>query len=367
MSYTISHRQAGVTRADVKGLVRHEYRDVDRSNGKETEHSNERIVPSRTPLNHSVMFRDGEEIPLDSSVQIIEELDRRLESAGGTRTNPKTGETVRTKVRKDAKIVRNIILQLDPDFTRSSEHLTSDDVDPAHQEKVAEHLNQMVDFYGEVYGRHNLLAASLHLDERSPHIHLQVTPIDEKGRVRQSSFIEDGRGKESGLAKNDRAMRRYMRDRGYDADPEPTGANRSHMHQDDYAKWKQAEEAQKEREVELQDKEQRLQAQEQRIYNQQADVAEEARKRRAELEALEREREEQWQAELQRMTEKPQVFDHFLDKHPDIAKQYEQFQSTGIGQLQDRKPKAVRAFEARNADLLEEQPEGGGGQPQPGG
>lgn len=354
MSYTISHRQAGVTRADVKGLIRHEYRDVDRHNGKETEHSNERIVPSRTPLNHSVMFRDGEEIPLGSSDQIIEELDRRLESAGGTRTNPKTGETVRTKVRKDAKVVRNIILQLDPDFTRSSEHLTSDGVGQKHYEKVMTHLNEMIDYYGEVYGRHNLLAASLHLDERSPHIHLQVTPIDEKGRVRQSSFIEDGRGKESGLAKNDRAIRQYMRDRGYDADPEPTGANRSHMHPDDYAKWKQAEETRKEREVELQDKEQRL-------LNQQAGAAEEARKRRVELEALEREREEAWQAELARMTEKPRVFEHYLEKNPNIAEHFEQFQGKAVQQQKDRRPQAVRAFEARNADLLGEQPEGSGG------
>ena len=39
MAFTVSNRQAGVTRAKVAGLVRHEFRDVDKRDGRETAHS----------------------------------------------------------------------------------------------------------------------------------------------------------------------------------------------------------------------------------------------------------------------------------------------------------------------------------------
>lgn len=240
MGLTISHRQASVTKANVGGLIRHEFRDVDRHNGVETQHSNERIVPDRTPRNQSMIFIDGQAQEMDSSQDIVKELDRRLEQAGGVRVDKKTGEKKKIGIRKDAGVVRNIVLQLDPAFTRSSEYLLSKECPAEHRQAVQQHLGQMVDYYGELYGRHNLLATSLHWDETSPHVHLMVTPIDDQGRVRNASFIPDGRGKSSGLSKNDRAMRQYMIEQGYNAAPEPTGANRSHMSIDDYGRHQES-------------------------------------------------------------------------------------------------------------------------------
>lgn len=254
MTYTVSHRQSGVQRSAVAGLIRHEFRDVDRHNGVETQHSNERIIPERTHLNESWMWVDGEEVELTDSRQIVDELDRRLEGAGGTRTNKKTGEVRRIAVQKNAKVVRDLVLQLDPKFTRSSEWLTEED-EEVRQAETRRLLGEMIDHYGEVYGRHNLLAASLHLDETSPHVHLMVTPIDEQGRVRQESFIPAGRGSRSGLSKNDRAMRDRLKTAGYDVDPEPRGGNRSNMSIDEYAKWQQRIEEVEAREVEVEDRE----------------------------------------------------------------------------------------------------------------
>ena len=120
MTYTVSHRQAGAKRSAVGGLIRHEFRDIDKHNGVETRHSNERIVPERTHLNESRLWIDGEEVELTDSRQILDELDRRLSKAGGTRTNKKTGKVTRIAVREDAKVVRDLVLQLDPKSTRSS-------------------------------------------------------------------------------------------------------------------------------------------------------------------------------------------------------------------------------------------------------
>ena len=269
MTYTVSHRQAGVTRADVAGLIRHEYRDVDKHNGVETQHSNERIVPSRTAQNQSYMWRDGQPVELTDSRQILEELDRRLAGAGGTRTNKKTGEVSRIAVRKDAKVVRNLVLQLDPEFTRSSEYLLSRECPAAHRDAVLSHMSEMIEHYADVYGRKNLLAASVHVDETSPHVHLMVTPIDDEGRVRQESFIKGPKG----MSSNDRAMRARLKAHGYDVDPEPRGMNRSHMTIDEYAQHQAHEQQIREREIEVEDREVRLGRRESAVDARESDLA----------------------------------------------------------------------------------------------
>ena len=123
----------------------------------------------------------------------------------------------------------------------------------------------IVEHYAEVYGRHNLLAASVHLDETSPHMHLLITPIDEQGRVRQASFIA---GK-AGMRANDRAVRDRLAAAGYDVDPEPRGLGRGHMTIDEYADWQQTVDGLIEREVEVEDHERRLD-----VRTQQLDVRE---------------------------------------------------------------------------------------------
>lgn len=272
MTYTVSHRQGGVTRADVAGLIRHEFRDVDRHNGVETQHSNERIIPERTHLNVSWMWRGGEKVELTNSRQILEELDSRLENAGGQRVDKKTGKTVHTKVRKDAGVVRDIVLQLDPDFTGRSGALVSLSSDQEHRDRVGELYEEMIDHYAELYGRENLLAASLHLDETNPHIHLLLTPIDDQGRVRQQSFIAAGKGPKSGMAKNDRAMRSRLKNKGYDVDPEPIGGGRKHMSVDEYAKFKAREGEVEGRQAEVEDRSMMIRRQVEALDDREASV-----------------------------------------------------------------------------------------------
>ena len=249
MTFTVSHRQAGAKRAGVGGLVRHEFRDIDKSNGVETQHSNERIVPERTHLNESWMWVDGQQVALTDSRQITDELDSRLENAGGTRTNKKTGEVRRIALQKNAKVVRDMVLQLDPKFTRSSARLLEDDEED-RREEVRSLLGEMVQHYADLYGQKNLLAASLHWDETSPHVHLLVTPIDDDGRVRQESFIK---GRQA-MKDNDRAMRRRLESVGYDVDREPRGGNRSNMSIDEYAQWQESIERVEAQEVEVADR-----------------------------------------------------------------------------------------------------------------
>lgn len=310
MSFTISHRQASVTRSNVAGLIRHEFRDVDRHNGVETQHSNERIVPDRTPQNRSMIFIDGQPQKMTSSKEILAELDRRLENAGGVRVDKKTGEKKKVGIRKDAGVVRNIVLQLDPTFTRSSEYLLSKDCPVAHRKLVQQHLSEMVDYYGDVYGRHNLLAASLHWDETSPHVHLMVTPIDDQGRVRNASFIPDGRGPQSGLAKNDRAMRQHMIAQGYDAAPEPTGANRNHMSIDEYARYQESVVELEDRELAVAGRERKVADREKSVSEKDQDLAQKATELSQEAQEVEKARQavqEVWRRSEERLAELEQA------------------------------------------------------------
>lgn len=234
MSWTISHRQAGVTRSDIGGLIRHNFRDVDRQNSREISHSNERIRPGLTPLNESFIYKNGEAFEISDTSEILEELDARLATVSGTRTNRKTGVTKPTLLRSSAGVVREIVLTLDPQFSRSSAFFIDNQEagDGQHADEVRKHFSSMLAFYADLYGEENLLASSLHLDETTPHMHLFVTPIAEvEGirTIRQESFIPAGRGSKSGMAKNDLALRQWMIERGYDADPEPRRLTTNNM------------------------------------------------------------------------------------------------------------------------------------------
>ena len=74
MAYTISAHQMGVQRTNMSGLVRHEFRDVDKRDGRETAHSNELIDPSRTEHNISVLYVNGKARPIDHSSKVTDEL-----------------------------------------------------------------------------------------------------------------------------------------------------------------------------------------------------------------------------------------------------------------------------------------------------
>lgn len=213
MAYTVTVRQAGVKRAEVGALLTHEYRKTLEHDGTTTQHDNENIDPTRSHLNRDYIFRNGELEPLIKVSDIHEELDRRLENAGGTRTL-KDGTVKKIGLRSDAKVLRNFIVQLDPEHTGTVEQWEQKP-EAERQKDLSLMVDTLIkDHIGGLYGKENLLSMTLHMDEKSPHIHLMVTPIDSEGRVRNESFI-----------KNKTAMRKFwdgartkLRSAGYEAE-----------------------------------------------------------------------------------------------------------------------------------------------------
>ena len=91
------------------------------------------------------------------------------------------------KVRSDAVVVREMIIQLKHD------DLDFEDMDEAEQHDfiyeseraykgIVEHLNEDVDG--------NVIGGSIHYDETNPHMHVMVVPITDDGRLSQKDYFK---------------------------------------------------------------------------------------------------------------------------------------------------------------------------------
>ena len=224
--WTTSYRWNGVTRSNVVGLIRHDVRDVDLSNGVEVTHSNRDIDPSMTALNET-MVNDGTGrlIPCTKAEQWIAFLDRRIAETGNTR-RLKDGRVVPVAVRKDASVAVEFVLQLDPEFTGNSADLSG-----ARREEVDRLMNVMIEEVVEVMGAENVIGYSKHWDEGRPHVQLMAVPVTDDGRLSMKGKL--GAPKKIDAQKRYTELHDQMRDRlrkaGYDATDERVDLGKRHL------------------------------------------------------------------------------------------------------------------------------------------
>lgn len=226
MGYTLSFdASAKVKSGEVKGLLHHVCRDVDKANGCEVRHSNEGIDAARTDSNVT-LYPDGSGGWLDclGTEQVMDVLDRRL--AG-----------VKSPLRKDAVVLRPLILQLDPEWYKAHE-------DPAERERAAV---CMMNWAEETFGYERLVYMSIHNDENAPHLHVGFCPVTDDGRLSQKDWFSGP----SALREMHQQFREYMADEGYDIDMgrRKPGKHAKRMSVDEYKDFKQLEEARKELEA----------------------------------------------------------------------------------------------------------------------
>jgi len=125
--------------SDVRGIQSHDRRERD-------SRSNPDIDKSLSHKNYSLVESD---IPLNQAVQ------NRLDSLESTRA-----------VRKDAVTMCQILVTSDSKFF---EGLTP--------EKEKQFFQQSLEFLAERYGKENIVSATVHKDEKTPHMHVNLTPI----------------------------------------------------------------------------------------------------------------------------------------------------------------------------------------------
>ena len=94
-----------------------------------------------------------------------QESDRRIEAAG-------------CKTRKDSVRFVDTLITASPDFFKNKK-----------REEVKAFFQTAVDFLSKKIGKDNIFAAVVHLDEKTPHMHLCFTPITEDGRLTAKEII----------------------------------------------------------------------------------------------------------------------------------------------------------------------------------
>jgi len=225
MSYTMtfdaSHK-VGRGSGHARSFFRHIARDADIAAGFEFTHANPNIVTERTRLNFTQVndgaggFRALESVDGAPPSQEFESyLDGRL-------------QTVTKSLRKDAVLIRGIILQLDPKWF--------DDHNPDWRERgvnrvAVDNMNASLEWACEEFGQQNIVGFSIHMDEYHPQLQVLVTPVTEDGRLAQKDFFRNPLD----MKRQHTELRRHMDAAGYEVEHRVTERSREHLSSSEYA------------------------------------------------------------------------------------------------------------------------------------
>ncbi|MBF4568244.1 plasmid recombination protein [Plantibacter sp. VKM Ac-2880] len=219
MSYTMtfdaSHK-VGRSGSHARSFFRHIARDADLAAGFTFTHSNKNIVPSRTSSNFTRVndgaggFRELVSVDGEAPSQELENyLEERLAS-------------VKKPLRKDAVVMRGLILQLDPKWF--DDHNPSWREDGLNEEAAA-HTVASLNWVSQEFGASNIVGFSLHLDEYNPQLQVMFTPVTKDGRLAQKEFFKGPQD----LRRQHAELRQHMAEAGYDVEHKVTERSTEHL------------------------------------------------------------------------------------------------------------------------------------------
>ena len=81
-------------------------------------------------------------------------------------------------VRKDAVVMAQVLVTSDQSFFKNLD-----------TEKQKEFFEDSYNFLRERYGRENIISATVHVDEKTPHMHFNFVPVTEDGRLSAKSVL----------------------------------------------------------------------------------------------------------------------------------------------------------------------------------
>lgn len=121
-------------------------------------------------------------------------------------------------VRKDAVLVCEWIITSDSEFFES--------MTPAD---TREYFQTAIDFFAERYGSKNLMYAQVHLDERTPHMHLGIVPFDKDNKLTAKTMFD-----REALQDIQNELPRYMNERGFKVERGRAGSEAKHLTVQEY-------------------------------------------------------------------------------------------------------------------------------------
>lgn len=214
MTFDASHKVGRGGHA--QAFFRHIARDLDQAAGFYFSQANKNIVPERTKLNVTVVndgsgaFRKARSVAgRPPSDEFDAYLKQRLSA-------------VDRKLRKDAVLMRGLILQLDPRWFE--EHNPTWRSDGMNAEAVA-YMGAALDWACAEFGQPNIVGWSVHLDEFNPQLQVMVTPVTDDGRLSQKDFFKGP----SDLKRQHKELRDAVAAAGYDVEYRVTERSREHL------------------------------------------------------------------------------------------------------------------------------------------
>jgi hypothetical protein len=208
MSYAVPRVQK-FTAGSVKGIQIHDRRE------KEYSHSNPDIDFSRTKDNYDLHEQSG---------SYNQAVNKRIGQLDLTRA-----------VRKDAIVMSQVLVTSDHSFFEGLD-----------KEQQAEFFKKSYDFLADRYGKENIISATVHMDERTPHMHFNFVPVTADGRLSAKSLFTPKTLSDLHDKFYEQVGKSYGLERG---EPKESGKRRIHLETAEYKEaLKRAEKAQGERE-----------------------------------------------------------------------------------------------------------------------
>lgn len=116
------------------------------------------------------------------------------------------------KIRKDAVLVNEFLVTSDKPFFEK--------LSPAREK---EFFKESADFFKERYGKQNIVFATVHIDEKTPHMHLGVVPMRD-GKLQGKNVFN----RKELLAIQDE-FPKHMKEKGFDLDRGELGSKAEHI------------------------------------------------------------------------------------------------------------------------------------------
>lgn len=145
--------------SDVKGMHKHIQREM-------TSTTNEDIENDKTALNYDLSDFDKK------TMNYSDEVKKRL------------SERYRGKkaIRKDATVMVGIIVSASPEFFEGMS-----------EDRERRYFKEAYDFLEAVFGKENVISATVHKDEKTPHMHFNFVPLTADGRLSAKEILDQNK------------------------------------------------------------------------------------------------------------------------------------------------------------------------------
>lgn len=201
MSYAVVRVQK-MTAGSVKGIEIHDRREKDHSN------TNPDIDFSKSKENYDLCPA--------GNVNYSQAVKERIASLH-----------LKKAVRKDAVVMAQVIVTSDSKFFEN-----------ASTDYTREFFQKAYDFLAKRYGEENVISATVHMDERTPHMHFNFVPVTSDGRLCAKDILTPKTLTEQQDAFYEQVGKPYGLQRG---EPKDSGKRRTHFETAEFKQYRDAE------------------------------------------------------------------------------------------------------------------------------